>query len=336
MLVTAISQNPSEGSPMKTRAGILQISRCLWLVPARIPGFLVFFLVFFLLGLFGLFGFPGLVAPVRAEAQGVDVSAAASQSFRPSATVTGAPGVEVETNAVQVGLAVRIPLDPRTFFMPGLSYRGQFLDLQGVSSPESIDALHTLEVPLVLIHVVDPHWSVIGSFTPGLAGNFVGLDNHFRFTGAALAAYAFRRDLVLGFGAVVTYGAGQWLPLPALTLDWQIVDGLTLNLVGPILKLVYHVGNSLEVGTAAELEVARWGIDGEAAPTTIDYYAVNLGALAAVRLTGTTWVNLNVGWSPFRRYNIDGGDKAGQYDPAPGIVLRAGLEVRFPGMGSGR
>jgi hypothetical protein len=271
-----------------------------------------------------------VVGPMRAEAQGVDVSATASHSFRPSATVTGAPGVEIDTNAVQVGLGARIPLGPRTFFMPGLSYRGQFLGLEGVSAGDSLETLHTLELPLVLLHILDPHWSVIGTFAPGLAGNFSGLDNHFRMTGAALAAYAFNRDLVLGFGAVVTYGAGRWLPLPAVTLDWQIVDGLTLNMLGPIVKLVYHVEKSFEIGAVAELEIARWGIDGQAAPSIVDYYSVNLGALLAARLTGTTWVNLNVGWSPFRRYDIDGGKAAGQYDPAPGIVVRSGIEVRFP------
>ena len=273
-----------------------------------------------------------LLVARQAQAQEVVLSAEASNSFRPAVSLGGAPGVDVGANAVQAAVSMRISLGPRTFFMPGIAYRGQLLDYTGSSPPpDSASSLHTLEVPLRLFHILDEHWALAGAFAPGLSGNFAGLDRHFRFSGAALATYAFRRDFIVGFGAGVDYGAGRWLPLPVLTLDWQIVDGLYLKMLGPIAKLYYRFGDRVEAGAFTQFDASRWAVVGASETHTIDSFAVDVGGLLDVRIGGTTWLNVLAGWSPFRRYEIDGGPRAGRYDAQPGVLLRAGVEVRFPG-----
>jgi hypothetical protein len=184
---------------------------------------------------------------------------------------------------------------------------------------------------LVLTHILDTRWALVGVFAPGLSGNFDGLDRHFRFSVLAGAAYAFRRDFILGFGAGIDYSAGRWLPLPVITIDWQIAEGLFLKSAGPTSRLFHRWDDRIEAGLTFQFDVGRWAIAGAAEERTVNYYAIDVGAQAALRLTGTTWVNLGAGVAPFRRYDIDGGPNPGSYDPRMGIFVRSGLEVRLPG-----
>jgi hypothetical protein len=271
-----------------------------------------------------------LASAGSASAQGADLSAEASQTFRPDVRMGGTPG-DVGTYAVQVAVTTRFALGPRTFLLSGVSYRGQFLDLAPGATPDLDKAFHTLEVPFGLVHVLDMHWALFGGFTPGLSGDFTGLDRHFRFTTVALATYAFRRDLVLGFGAVLDYSADRILPLPALTVDWQMVDGLWLKVLGPVAKVVARAGDRLEVGAFTQLEGGRWASKIDSDPVSINAFAVDVGALVDVRVTGTTWIDVLGGWSVFRRYEVEGSGRDARYDPANGLVVRAALEVRFPG-----
>jgi len=257
----------------------------------------------------------------------------ASHTFRPAVPLDGAPGVDVRVSTVQTAVvAVRIPVGSRTFLTPGVSYQGHFLHYSGAAPPETADALHTLEIPLMVFHVLDQDWSLLGRLAPGLSGDFVGLDRHFRLSALGLAVYRFSPRLAVGFGAVLSYGAGRWLPLPVVRVDWEIMDGLHLEALVPAsVKTSYRFGNRWEVGALVQFEGARWAVDSEAEARTIDYFAFDVGGQLGMRIAGTTWINLFAGWNAWRRYDIEGGPRAGDYDPEPGVVIRGGLEIRLPG-----
>jgi hypothetical protein len=56
-----------------------------------------------------------------------------------------------------------------------------------------------------------------------------------------------------------------------------------------------------------------------------------VGALLGVRMAGSAWLNMLVGWNAFRRYKLEGGPNDGNYDPERGLVIRGGIEIRLPG-----
>jgi hypothetical protein len=60
----------------------------------------------------------------RAGAQGVDASAEASHSLRPSVRLDGTDGTDLSTQAIQVRLNVRAKLEPRTVIIAGVAYHG--------------------------------------------------------------------------------------------------------------------------------------------------------------------------------------------------------------------
>ena len=235
-------------------------------------------------------------------------------------------------HTVQAAVSVRIPLGPRTFITPGVSYQGQFIRYTGTAPPDSADELHTLEVPLTVLHIFDESWSFFGRVAPGLSGDFSGLDRHFRLSALGLAGYRFGPRLSLGFGALVSYGAGKWLPLPAARVDWEIVDGLSLDALLPaFVKAVYRFDGRWEVAAVVQGEGARWAVHGESETRTIEYFSIDAGGQLGARIAGTVWLSAFVGWNAWRRYEIDGGPNAGKYEPETGLVVRGGLEIRLPG-----
>ncbi|HKA90921.1 MAG TPA: DUF6268 family outer membrane beta-barrel protein [Haliangiales bacterium] len=259
------------------------------------------------------------------------MTAQASYGFHPSASVDNAPGTELRVHSVRAASAARFRLEPRTFLTLGLSYRGEVLDYTGTTPPEPTDGLHTFEIPITLLHIFDEHWAFVGSFSPGLAGDFSGLDRHFRFSAFAVAAYSFSRRLSLGFGALLDYGAGRWLPLPAASIHWEIVDSLYLEAMGPVARFFYRFGDRAEVGAFFMGDVARWAVNGGGQSRTIGYVSIDVGGLLGVRMVGTTWLNVMIGGSVWRRYDVDGGTGDGKYYPDPGLVARVGIEIRLPG-----
>lgn len=255
-----------------------------------------------------------------------------SYTFRPSVSLDGDGAAEVGVSAVQAGVSVRFQLGPRTFLTPGISYQGQSFDYDGMAAPGDGE-LHMLEHPVILLHALNERWSLMGRSSVGLSGDFATLDRHLSVSTAGVAIVRFGPRLGLGFGAAVSYAAGEWLPLPVATLNWQASDRLRVDAFLPLsAKATYRLGDRWELGALVQGEGARWGLDGgNGEATKIDYYSFDAGALLGMRLTGTTWINLFGGWNVLRRYDIDGGMNDGAHDPDPGLVIRGGLEVRLPG-----
>ena len=257
----------------------------------------------------------------------------ASFSFRPSVSFDGDGGAELAATSSQTAVSVRFQLGPRTFLTPGISYQNQSLDYDGMDAPGNHD-LHALDAPIMLVHILNQKWSLMGRSSVGLSGDFATLERHFSASTAGLAVYRVGPRLGIGLGAAVSYAAGgQWLPLPVATVNWQATDKLRVEAFLPLFaKATYRAGDRFEVGAALQGEGARWGLDGdEGEATQIDYYSLDAGAHLGMRLIGTTWINLFGGWNLLRRYDIEGGMDDGAHDPDPGLVMRAGLEMRLPG-----
>jgi hypothetical protein len=272
------------------------------------------------------------VSETSATAPDAAVAAEASTTLRPAVSVNGEPGVEIGVISVQAAVSVRIPLGRRTSLTPGLSYQGQLFHLQGMALGGA-EHLHSLEAPIVMTHVLAPKWSIMGRVSPSLSGDFESVDRHFGLSTAAMAMRVFSPRLVLGLGAALNYGDGEWLPLPVLMASWQATDRLRIESFLPLYtRALVQLGKRWEMGAAVQGESGRWALGGDMDEArSLNHLAIDAGGTLAVRVAGNTWLNVFSGWNAFRRYEVEGGPQDGTHDLDPGFVVRAGLEVRLPG-----
>lgn len=275
----------------------------------------------------------GQIEERAAPAQDVTFGGEVSYSQRPSVALDGEPGEEVGVSVVQAAASVRIQLGARTFLTPGVSFQAQQLSREGNAMSGAAGDLYSLEVPVMLVHVLNEKWALAGRMSAGLSGDFATLDRHLGVTGAAMATRRMSDRLSLGFGGGVSYGAGRWLPVPMATIDWRPTDRLRVDAFLPLYaRGIHRFGDRLEAGVALFGEGARWALDGDRGDArTLDYYSLDAGGVLGMRVGERTWLNLFAGWNAFRRYEVHGGDGDGHHDPERGLVLRGGLEIRLPG-----
>jgi Domain of unknown function (DUF6268) len=273
----------------------------------------------------------GEVSRQGAPAMETTVGGEVAYTFRPSVSLDG-DGGELSLTTVQATASVRIPFGTRTFLTPGISYQGQDFDYDGMSAPGARE-LHSLEAPFTLVHMLNQKWSLMGRVSPGLSGDFKTLDRHFSISGGGAAIYQLQPGLSLGFGAALSYATGRWLPVPVATVNWQASERVRVDALLPqFARATYRVGHRWELGAMVQGEGARWGLDAETGEErSIDYFSIDAGAVAGVRLMERTWLGLFAGWNLLRDYDVHGGAMDGDYNPGRGFVIRAGLEMRLPG-----
>jgi len=270
------------------------------------------------------------VAAGNGYAQEASLSGEASHTLRPDVAVDGAPaGAEVGSSTVVAAVAARFSIGQRTFLTPGISYQGHYLRFSSMPMFDGADKLHSVESSLMLLHMFNQKWAFMGRAAVGLSGDFASLDRHLGFSALGVAVRRFSPRFALGLGALVNYGDDEWLPLPVARVDWQVSDHVFVDALLPAhAKLLYRPGDRWEAGAVVQGEGGRWAIEGEMEDRTINYISIDAGALFGLRMGGDTWFNIMGGWNAYRRYELEGGAGDGDYDPDPGFVLRAGIELR--------
>lgn len=305
-----------------------------------------------------------LMGPSQARAQTLELLSLSSQYLEHKEQ--GPPNTgEVQVTSYDARLAVPIPLNERQFLVPGLGYHMDSISFDG-TGPDFIDlrSFQSIELSLMFIQVLPKNWALMVRLAPGIAGDMQDLDSGMlRFNAMALATHKFSDTFTLGFGAITSYGFGQLLPLPAVSVIWKPTPNLMVEAFVPAFARVrYTIADRVQLGVGALVNGnsyalrddrirGRWPCSAQATddpatpqdealasaslcPDNIAYSVVSAGPQVGVRLFSTVWLTLAFERTLFRRYelrNSDGDDLLEDDGRLPdGFLGRASLVWRAP------
>ena len=284
--------------------------------------------------------------------------------YLPGAVVAEQAPLEAQVSSYDLAVNVPIPLSDRTFLIPGLTYHVDAVSFAR-APPDFVDlrAFHAPELSLLLVQLLPRDWALSLRIAGGLAGDLRGIDaGVLRASAVALATQTFTERFVLGGGALVSYGFGSRLVLPALYVDWRPLDDLQLEAFVPAFAdLRYTLFERVELGLHVEIAGNEYAVRdpriretfpcvGEADdPSTevdetrarpeacFDHLAYSVGTAGltvAVRLFSSVWLRLLGGYSFFRRFDqYDARHELlpGGRESLPGVFMtRANLTWRIP------
>jgi hypothetical protein len=231
--------------------------------------------------------------------------------------------------------------------MPGARY--ELVSLGQTGAPAQVPdgkQLHTVSASLFFAYRFTERWGLGLSVVSSLSGDFAEVDaDHLRFAGAGLASYAFSERFSLGAGVLFTSKFGRPLVLPAIRVDWQILDELRLIATLPThAELAWRLHDRVELGLSASIRGQVYALtaepdacaaSGERCADELAYSRGELGPTAGVRLTSTLWLSLHAGFAFYRRHDLleDGGSIPGDDAPGlePNVLVEARLVFRIPG-----
>lgn len=295
----------------------------------------------------------GLADPVFVEAQLPNLFEVSGQ-YLPSTEIPSEAPLSTQVASYDVALNVPVRLTERAFLVPGLAYHVDSVSFS--NQPEGFVAprgFHSVEIPMMYIQLLPRDWSLAIRFAPGLAGDFYAIDaGLLRLNGAVLATKTFSPRLVFGFGGVAGYNFGQFLPLPAIYVDWRPVKQFRLEAFVPAFSTARYIPHDrIEVGARAEFQGNEYGIrfpeirnappcaDGPEEPEdssqcldNVAYSVASAGLTVGVRLFKTVWFEVYGAYAFFRRFEPRNaaGDSIG-IDRFPSTFLfRVGFIWRMP------
>src|SRR5262249_29254528 len=146
-----------------------------------------------------------------------------SGQYRPGAAVDDPRPTRAQVSSYEASINVPIPLGPKTFLIPGVSYHVDSVSFDD-APPGFVDlrAFHSIEIPVMLLQLLPDDWSLTLRVAPGVAGDMQALDTRMlRASALVLATRSFSPRLVAGAGGLASYTFGTFLPLPAAYVDWK-------------------------------------------------------------------------------------------------------------------
>lgn len=290
-----------------------------------------------------------------AEAQFPDLVDLSGQYMPPVALEDPQP-VQAQVASYDFSLNVPIVLGAKTFLIPGFGYHSESVSYTDTPDGfEQLRAFHAVDLSVLFVQLLPNDWSLSLRLAPGLAGDFQSVDSGMlRINALALVTHGFSERFVLGGGALAAYSFGTWLPLPALYMDWQPMDGLQFETFLPAFAHVkYTIANRVEFGVRTEvagnayaIRDARIAERGPCVATDIGpadrdqcfdhvaYSVATAGLVVGVRLFETVWLHGYAGHSYFRRFEQMNEDdtriREGLQSLPNGWLVRAGVTWRLP------
>ena len=277
------------------------------------------------------------------------------------------PDAETRVSTFLAGFNIPIKLSDRAVLMVGGRYELMLIRQDGAREivPDEFD-LHVASASLLFNYKITDSWSLSLQAAPGLAGDFVNVNgDHFRMNGAAIAQYEFSKRFALGFGVLVNWQFGEPLPLPAIRLQWRIVDSLQFTAFLPAqAALTWRPVDRIELGLAASVRGqsyaltsdrirGRWPCtaqevdnpetvnfnESEANPDlcfdTLAYSRVDVGPTVAVRIVSSLWLSVRAAYTVLRRYDFinDDGETPdiGNLELDNNFLVQGQLSWRIPG-----
>ncbi|MEM9195970.1 MAG: DUF6268 family outer membrane beta-barrel protein [Myxococcota bacterium] len=303
-----------------------------------------------------------LLAPGSAAAQFPDLASVSAQYMGPVA-LEGADA-EVDVTTFDVAANAPIPLAEGTFLIPGIAYRAIGVDVLGDTSDiDLFGPFHSIDVPVLFVQRLAEDWLFSLRASVSFAGDFADFDSSMMlFSAVSMVTHSFNDRFVLGAGLFAAYSFGNFLPLPALFVDWEPVDSLKITAFVPaFVDVVTTLGDRFEFGVRAEISGNSYGIrdasvteswpcaaretddpvteaDETVAQTSecidnIAYSVVSLGVLANVRVASTLWLGAFGGRTVYRKFDAQNrsGDSLQDSQTLPAAFLfRLSLTWRIP------
>lgn len=311
-----------------------------------------------------MIGFVLFFIPCFAQAQYPDILDLQIQ-YLPNSTLTEPQSAKVQLTTYEVGLNIPIPLYKlTTFLIPGVAYRVDSTSFEGApKSFQELRGLHSLDFSLLFVQIFKKKWSMSIRVAPGLAGDFASIDaGLFRMSGVGMVTYSFSDRFVLGGGVLANYSFGQFLPLPAVYVDWKPIPQFQLEgFIPAFLNIKYIPVKRVELGVRVEFGGNSYGVRGPAIhqswPCSTDvpeqgasqgertakpsacfdnltYSTGSVGLTFAVRLFSSLWLNSYAGYTFFRRFEPFNakGEPLSEADLLPNqFLIRAGITWKIPG-----
>jgi hypothetical protein len=288
-----------------------------------------------------------------------------SSQYLPASRVSEAEDLGAQVTSYDALVNVPLVLSNSTFLVPGIQYH---MDSVSYSDERPgfvpLNALHALDITLLLVQRLNEVWTLSFRAWPGVAGDFEALDGGALRVGA-LTMVTWSPEgapVTLGGGALASYSFGELLPLPMAYVDWVPLPELRVEASLPFFaSVVVGLENRIELGLLADVGGNEYvirkpeirerypcagGVDdpgteadeSRAAKASctdhLAYSVVTAGAVARVRLLSSLWLGTFVGPTLYRRYelkNADGGTVPGGNADIPNeIAFRLALTFRVP------
>jgi hypothetical protein len=287
-----------------------------------------------------------------------------STQYLPTSYVPEADGLGAQITSYDALFNVPIVLGESTFFVPGAQYH-----MDSVSYTREppgfvpLEALHSIDLTLLLAHRLNDAWTLSFRVWPGVAGDFAALDPSALHVGAlGMLTWSAERGPTLGGGVVASYAFGELLPLPMVYVDWSPLRSFRVEASLPYFaSAVVTIADRVELGLLADVGGNEYSIresriserypcvGGTDDPSTpedesradpasctdhLAYSVVAAGAVARVRLVSSLWLGTFLGHTLYRRYelkNAEGGTvPGGEADVPNELAFRLGLTFRIP------
>ncbi len=314
--------------------------------------------------LFGVVLSASLLSPLLARAQLPPIAEGTLQ-YLPASEVPDSGGLSAQVASYDAALNVPLALGDGDFLIPGLQYH---IDSVSYSNEPAgftaLNAFHSVDVPVLYVHLLPDGWALSLRVWPGLAGDFDALDSGLFHVGAlAMGTWAPRKDLVLGAGGVASYAFGELLPLPVVYVDWKPKPWFRLETSLPFFaSALFTPGERWEFGLQGDVNGNEYAIRrGDVRerypckanpiddPSTVEdelladpencldhlaYSVVAAGLVARFRVVSTLWLGGFLGRTLYRRYDLKNaeGDAilGGQVELPNELAVRVGLVMRIP------
>jgi hypothetical protein len=305
----------------------------------------------------------GLACPRDAWAQLPPLAEAATQ-YVPASHVSEGGGLRAQISSYDAQINVPTVLGKNTFFISGLQYHVDSVSYSREPPGFTpLNALHGIDVTLLLAQRVSDKLTLSFRAWPGVAGDLEALDSGLLHVGAlAMLTWSPQKTFTLGGGALASYAFGQALPLPMLYLDWTPRQSFRVEASLPFFaSAIFRHAGRLELGALADVAGNEYAIrkreirerypcvagsddpntagdEARAAPERcadhLAYSVISAGAVARVRLFSSLWLGTFFGRTLFRRYDVKNADgvsvPGGQAEIDNQWLLRLSLTFRVP------
>lgn len=196
-------------------------------------------------------------------------------------------------------LSKPINFGPDLSLLPTFGYEATFLRYDGTlpGFPLQDEDLHTLELPLFLIHSKDGSPWICGAYLrPALSTDFDHIDSDDIFVDAAVgAAYKFSDSLYIGGGLAIQDAFGNEELIPGIAFLWAPTEDLTFQLLGPMFSAVWEATPDWKFSVDVRTAGGEWNIDDNNRSRTLDFTSYRAGVHVHRRLVDKWWIEGGAG-----------------------------------------
>ncbi len=264
---------------------------------------------------------------------GISYSAESSYTAGGDVKFSGAKFGESDALSYTLGVGARVPIDGR-WSIP-VDFRSQNVELGDRAGAPLPGYIHTASLGAGLAYRANEHWSFSARVSPTLykfsdiGGNDLG------FSGGLFASWRRSPTVRWIFGALIAPDSDLKF-LPVAGVEWDITDRWELSVAYPRPRLTYKCGPQWSFYGGVDATGATFRASDHLGSSIGlarfndalgSYRDVRLGLGVAHSLAAALKIEMDAGYSVYRRIDFTRLDEEVRFDPAP--YIRLGLAGRF-------